>query len=176
MPEPTGRYGWTVPEGTDSPSGPEQFTELAGDIAATVGAIDDLVRTPAVSFTPTWVGLTLGNGTTPCSYRLLGSHLAVYIEVRAATSGTPTTAFVAGGCTGSMPGGFSAKGRAAGIMYWETGAEVRAGMAFVSNGSTTVEMRALRQTDVNYLAPATVWGMGVWPLSARFFASILIPI
>src|SRR5215831_286694 len=35
-----GPYAWTVPDVWDPPDGPDQFTELANDIAATVQGID----------------------------------------------------------------------------------------------------------------------------------------
>lgn len=51
MPTNLPPYGWTVPELTDAPAGPAQFTELAGDIATTVQDIDTRVTSNAGAIT-----------------------------------------------------------------------------------------------------------------------------
>lgn len=173
MPEPTGRYGWTVPEGTDSPSGPEQFTELANDIAVTVGDIDDRVHTSFVTYTPTWAGLTVGNGVPVMRYRLLGTHAVVYLQVAAAAS-APTTAFLNSLCSFTAP--FTPQARATGLMYYEVAGQAKAGMIYSMAGSMTMIVGALRQTDLSYQFPGAVWGTTAWTPNSYIFGSIIIPI
>ncbi len=68
MPANIGRYGWTVPEGTDAPAGPEQFTELALDIATTLGGVDDrllAVETPPFVLCRRTAAQTIPSGSAP---------------------------------------------------------------------------------------------------------------
>ncbi len=183
MPTNIGYYGWTVPEGTDAPAGPEQFTELAMDIATTVRAIDlrlvaveDLVNTQDVAYTPTWVGLTVGNGTHATYYRKVGS--CVLISVGLTGAATPTTAFVSAGATTlSIP--FTAKRHAQGVCWWQPGAggTYRIGNLSIQAGLTTVGVNAVRQTDLGLLSPAAVWGTAVWGASGSgLYGTILVPV
>lgn len=77
MPTNLPPYGWTVPEVTDAPAGPEQFTELATDIGTTTKSVDDRVTStesrlavlePKVTINtnrpPLWVAVATANTAT----------------------------------------------------------------------------------------------------------------
>ena len=169
MPDTGTPWNIPYPSAIDPPDDPTQSQARALQLHADF----DKVAGPTVAFTPTWTGLTLGNGTAPMNYRLLGTHAVVYLEVRAAAS-APTTAFIAGECSFTVP--WTTSRRATGVVYFETAVGSRAGMVMTQAGVSTVLVRALRQTDVTYNTPAIVWGTAAWAVGDRAFGQIVIPI
>lgn len=166
---PTPNYGWPIPALTDPPDGPAQIGALGNAIDTTLKA---QIGAASVGFTPTWAGLTVGNGIQGSYYRLLGSHAAVYFTLSAA-AGSPTTAFTTADCTLSIP--FTGRERVFGTLFFG-GWPQRAGFCFAHKNNSVIVICALRASDACWLAPGTIWGTTPWPANTELSGSILIPI
>lgn len=161
-------YGWPYPEPGDHTRTWEYWQNLATAIDNTLST---QITGPIVTFTPTWTGLTLGNGVSYMKYRQIGGHIHVFIQIGAASSGV-TTAFTTADCTFTIP--FQPLARTTGVVYFESGT-IRAGMV-TSMGSPAIRILALKQSDVTYNPPGTVWGTSPWPVGSWLFGSFLVPI
>lgn len=170
---PTPNYNWPIPALTDPPDGPGQIGALGNAIDTTVKAIDNVVRTPNVSFAPTWTGLTIGNAAQSFCYRLLGSHLAIYGQVTAAAS-APTTVFTAGECAITIPAPYTYKAEGYGTAQFINGSWPRASFCFTGFGNK-ICIRATRAADALHVFPLDGWG-AAWVANAYLAFSIIIPI
>ena len=157
---PTPNYGWPIPAFTDPPDGPAQIGALGNAIDATVKGL----MVP-LAWTPTIVGLTLGNGLVVGKAYQVGNLVSLALRIVSAGS-APTTAWLNALTSVNLPR--APQETVCASASWTNGQ--RLGNAITGPGSTTLYLYAVT-TALALSAPGLIWGTAVWPVNTEFWCS-----